>query len=186
VILWPANQGTRFLIPLIPFYLYYCLLGVRGVQMAFAARQRAIVVASGLAVALVYVAKYSTLRLGPMTDGVATAESVALFEFVKTSTAPSDVFIFSKPRALALFTGRRSSAPSMQEESCSLWRYIQQIGATYVITGPAVRDNASAGYLEQFVSRFPQALQRVMGNDEVVVYRIVGDPCRGSGLGLVA
>src|SRR6266542_1109975 len=39
VMLWPANQGTRFLIPLLPFYLYYCLLGIRGLVSALAPRR---------------------------------------------------------------------------------------------------------------------------------------------------
>ena len=60
-----------------------------------------------------------------------------------------------------------------------------EIGATYVITGPD-SVNAEAVYLERFVARYPRALVRVMGNQTSVVYRIVGDPCSGSGLGLVA
>jgi len=187
IVLWPAYQGTRFLIPLLPFYLYYCLRGVSALAQRFGARSRAPRLACVAIIALVYSAKYSTLRFGPMTEGVGTAKSAALFEFVKTSTAAGDVFIFSKPRALALFTGRRAAAPSLEAERCELWRFMQQIGATYVVTGPtSVRDDATVGYLAEFVERFPRSLQQVMGNDEVAVYRIVGDPCRGSGLGLVA
>ena len=187
IILWPAYQGTRLLIPLIPFYLYYCLQGLRGLEQRVAARSRTLQLACIAIVLLVYAARYTTLRFGPMTEGVATAESEALFRFVKTSTAAGDVFIFSKPRALALFTGRRAAAPSIEAEPCELWRFMLQIGATYVVTGPAaVHDDATVGSLDQFVARFPQSLQLVMRNDEIAAYRVVGDPCRGSGLGLVA
>jgi len=184
VILWPAYQGTRFLIPLIPFYLYYCLLGIRGLEIALAPR-RHVAVACLAIVALVYGARYSTLRYGPLPDGVTAPESVELFRFVKQNTAAQDIFVFSKPRALALFAGRRAAAPFTPDDPCRLWRYITEIGATYVITGP---DGVSqeAVYLERFVSRYPRALVRVMGNQTSVVYRIVGDSCSGSGLGLVA
>ena len=186
VMLWPAYQGTRFLIPLIPFYLYYCLLGIRGLESALAPR-RHVALAFLAIVALVYGARYSTLRYGPLPDGVAAPESVELFRFVKQNTSPQDIFVFSKPRALALFTGRRASAPFTPDDPCRLWRYLTEIGATYVITGPPPGYvDPAAAYLEGFVSRYPRALVRVMGNQTSVVYRIVGDPCSGSGLGLVA
>ena len=184
VILWPAYQGTRFLIPLIPFYLYYCLLGIRGLEIALAPRRYVALAFLGI-VALLYGAKYSTMRYGPLPDGVAAPESVELFRFVKQNTAAQDIFVFSKPRALALFAGRRAAAPFTPDDPCRLWRYITEIGATYVITGPD-SVNAEAMYLERFVARYPRALVRVMGNQTSVVYRIVGDPCSGSGLGLVA
>jgi len=184
VTLWPAYQGTRFLIPLIPFYLYYCLLGIRGLEIALAPRRHVALAFLGI-VALLYGAKYSTMRYGPLPDGVTTPESVELFRFVKQNTAAQDIFVFSKPRALALFAGRRAAAPFTPDDPCRLWRYLTEIGATYVITGPD-SVNAEAVYLERFVARYPRALVRVMGNQTSVVYRIVGDPCSGSGLGLVA
>jgi len=181
VMLWPAYQGTRFLIPLIPFYLYYCLLGIRGLETALAPR-RHVALAFLAIVVLVYGARYSTLRYGPLPDGVAAPESVELFRFVKQNTAPQDIFVFSKPRALALFTGRRASASFTPNDPCRLWRYFTEIGATYVITGPGGVD-PEAAYLERFVTRYPQALVRVMGNRTLAVYRIVGDPCSRGRIG---
>jgi len=93
--------------------------------------------------------------------------------------------VFSKPRALALFTDRRASAPVIANDPCRLWEYVAQIGASYVITGPPA-SNAEAEYLERFVSSFPAAFRPEMGNHAVAVYRIIGNPCVGSGLGLVA
>jgi hypothetical protein len=175
VLVWPTYQGTRFLIPLIPFYLYYCLLGIRGLSMPLAARKR-VIVALGVVVALLYGGKYSTMRFGPLPDGVATPESVELFQFVKQATPPEAVFVFSRPRALALFTNRRASAPAVAEDPCRLWRYVAEIRANYVITGPPA-SNEEAVYLDRFVAGYPAALQRVMGNDAFAVYRIVGNPC---------
>ena len=184
VLVWPAYQGTRFLIPLIPFYLYYGMLGMHRLQFRAETRKR-IIVALGAVVALVYAGKYSTMQYGPMADGVATAESVELFQFVKQETPAEAIFVFSRPRALALFTDRRASAPLVADDPCRLWRYVAEIGASYVITGPPA-SNAEAVYLERFVAGYPAAFQRVMRNDALAVYRIVGNPCVGSGLGLVA
>ncbi len=89
-ILWPAVQGTRFLIPVVPFLLYYCLLGVQRVEAAVEQRvgRRPIVLGAFLAAVLMsYAGRYSTLAFGPLEEGIAKRESVELFEFVKASTA---------------------------------------------------------------------------------------------------
>jgi 4-amino-4-deoxy-L-arabinose transferase-like glycosyltransferase len=180
VVLWPANQGTRFLIPLIPFYFYYCMLGVRGVEVNLAARKRGLWLICMAVVALAYGGKYSTLRYGSLLEGVATVESVELFDFVRRQTVRTDVFVFSKPRALALFAERRASAPFIPQNACVLWRYFREIGAAYVITGPRALNDEGAAYLDRFVSTFSRSVQRVMGNSQVAVYRIAGDPCPGA------
>ena len=181
VIVWPAYQGTRFLIPLIPFYLYYCLLGIRGLRASLQVR-KGVLVTLGMLLALSYGGKYSTMRFGPLAEGVATPESRELFEFVKRATPREAIFVFSRPRALALFTDRRASAPAIADDPCRLWLYVAEIGASYMITGPPA-SNAEAAYLERFVVGFPAAFEHVMGNRSVSVYRILGNPCVRSGSG---
>jgi hypothetical protein len=179
VLLWPSFQGARFLIPLAPLAFYYALCGVRQLErlMARAALPKNLALGAFLALTfLSYAARYTTLPFGPFVDGVEKPESVALFAFVKTATGPDDVPVFSRPRALALFTGRRVAAPYSPADPCSLWRYLEEIRATYVVTGP---DNTSADaeYLARFVARFSGNFQVVMSNRDLAVYRIDRRSC---------
>jgi hypothetical protein len=181
VIVWPSFQGTRFLIPIIPFYFFFGLLGFREMEAAAERRwghRHWVAAVTGAAVMLSYAGRYSTLSFGPLAEGIAKRESLQLFEYVRDSTGPHDVLVFSRPRALALFTGRAVSGPYRPADPCELWQYIREIGASYVITGP-VPDawNADAVYLQDFVSRFRDAFQPVMVNRDVSVYRIKGNPC---------
>ena len=185
VILWPSFQGTRFLIPIVPFYFCYCLLGVRRMDAAAERRsgtRNAILVVFLAAVLASYAGRYSTLQFGPLPQGIAKRESRELFEFVKTSTDPTDVFVFSRPRALALLTGRRVSGGYSPTDPCRLWQYMREIKASHVITGPEPDIfNADAEYLGRFVSQFRNDFRRVMANGDLAVYRIERDPCtRGS------
>lgn len=181
VILWPSEQGTRFLIPVLPFLFCYCLLGLQRVEVAVERRigRRRIVLGGFLAAVLMsYAGRYSTLGFGPLDEGIANRESVELFEFVKASTAPGDVFLFSRPRALALYTGRSASAPYRPTDPCQLWQYLSEIRASYLITGPASDPfNADAEYLRQFVSRFRGDFREMMANRDLAVYRIERNPC---------
>jgi len=184
VIAWPSFQGIRFLIPLIPFYFYYGLLGIQEMDAAVERRwgRKHLVLATLLAgVGVSYAGRYSTLSFGPLAEGISKPESVQLFEFVRDSTAPTDVLVFSRPRALALFTGRRVSGGYRPGDPCELWRYLREIGASYLVTGPEPEVwNTDAVYLRQFVSRFGRNFRPVMTNRDFGVYRIQGDACAPS------
>jgi hypothetical protein len=181
VILWPSFQGMRFLIPIVPFYFYYCLLGV-GLMDAAARRRwgtRNVILVVFLAAVLVsYAGRYSTLQFGPLPEGIAKRESRELFEFVNTTTDPMDVLVFSRPRALALLTRRRVSGGYSPTDPCRLWQYMREIGASHVITGPDPDPfNGDAVYLQHFVSQFHDDFRRVMANGDLAVYRIERNPC---------
>jgi hypothetical protein len=181
VLLWPSYQGTRFLIPIVPFYFCYCLLGVRWIDAAMEQRWHARHVVGAMFVVVVlvsYVGRYATLHFGPLREGIAKRESQELFEFVKAATNPNDVLVFSRPRVLALMTGRRVSGGYSPSEPCRLWEYMSGIRASYVVTGPAQDAfNADAVYLGQFVARFGDDLRQVMANRDLAVYRIERNPC---------
>jgi hypothetical protein len=186
VIMWPSYQGMRFLIPVVPFYFCYCLLGVRWIDAAVERRWGASNAVLGVCLAAVlvsYAGRYSTLQFGPLPEGIAKKESRELFEFVATSTDPDDVLVFSKPRALALMTGRRVSGGYSPADPCRLWQYLREIGASYVITGPGKDPfNDDAVYLGQFVARFSNDVRPLMANRDLAVYRIERNPCPPAGL----
>jgi hypothetical protein len=182
VILWPSSQGIRFLIPVLPFFFFYCLLGAREMDGAVHGRwgrRNIVLVALLAAVAVTYAGRYSTLPRGRFVEGIAKQESVELFEFVRAATDPNDVFIFSKPRALALFTGRRAAAPFSPADPCLLWRYIAEIGASYVVTGPEAL-NPDVIHFQRFVDEFQRHFRVVQANQDFAVYRIEQNPCEPS------
>lgn len=182
VMVWPSYQGMRFLVPIVPFYFCFCLLGIRRIDDALPRWWRmrnAVLTAFVVAVVVSYAGRYSTLEFGALREGIAKQESRELFDFVSAATNRDDVLVFSRPRALALMTGRRVSGGHSPADPCGLWQYFREIGASYVITGPAPdRFNDDAVYLRQFVAEFGDDLRPVMTNRDVAVYRIQRDPCQ--------
>jgi hypothetical protein len=179
ILVWPSFQDVRFLIPVIPFFLLYCLRGTRVLDDAVERRWgRKHLVLAGLsaAAAVTYAGQYSTMPFGRLPSGVGRPESVAFFEFVKTTTDSSAVFVFSKPRALALFTGRRAAAPFSPSDPCVLWRYLGEIGASYVVTGPD-DPHGDVEYLRRFVDQYPNDVRSVWRARDIAVYRIERNPC---------
>jgi hypothetical protein len=178
IIAWPFAQDTRFLLPAIPIYVACIALGASSIDRALARRgaKQGIVLGVFLAMAGVsYIARYSTLSFGPLQEGIAKRESVELFDFIKTSTHPADVIVFSRPRALALFGERTVTPPSRPADPCALWLYVRRVGATYLVTGPDPA-NENAKYLARFVRDFAPNLREVMRNADVAVYRVESAP----------
>jgi hypothetical protein len=137
LLVWPNFQGVRFLLPVVPFYVYFA---IRGFRALLAARSGTLQLAGALAtvaaIAVAYTSFYANAYYGPIGDGVFSPTSTDLFQFVRGRTSPSDVLIFFKPRALALFTDRSASAYYWPDTEAELLGYFRDIDATLVVVGP--------------------------------------------------
>lgn len=171
VIIWPMNQGTRFLIPVIPLYLFYSFLGVQKIS-SFHGNKLGISVPIILVVAIFisYAIRYIKIDYGPIREGIAKKETVDLFSYIKQSTKEGDVFIFRKPRVLFLYTGRRASIYHQPQDDKELWNYFHEIKANYVIVGQVFRSDVT--FLSHFVEKYKDHFREVYSNPDFKVYRI--------------
>jgi hypothetical protein len=162
VVVWPFNQGVRFLFPLFPLFVLYA---VRGIEVVSAGR-RVISLACFAAVAVLYAMKYRSEDFGPMRRGVATRDSVEFFSYLRTRIDRHSVILFVRP-ALALFGERKSAAFAGAQNPKNPWQLVRSIGATHAALGP-IDDPA----LRQLIARNPQRFQRVFANASLSLFRI--------------
>ncbi len=180
VLLFPGYAGRRYLQPVFPIYLLFAVRGLSHAWLLHRERVRRVVFAS-LAVAVVasYLASYTRLQL-EVTEGVSKPTSVALFNFVRNRTSEDDVIVFIKPRVMALYTSRKSSAYHTPSDDAQLWDYFRRIGATYLVVVDNQQAMATVGdpqrvaYLRQFARRNADRLQLVFTNADFSVYHIAG------------
>jgi hypothetical protein len=165
---WIATQG-RYLIPLMPIYVGFALWAVQVMGKRSPGRGRLIlaglVVLAGLGFASIYTS--SPLRGGP--EGVGTPEAVNLWQAVDRITRPGDVILFQKPRALALFTGRRSSGVASDQDVSD---YAKGVGARYAILGPDDRVFLYQERIRHWIEADPGGFNLVYSNPEFSMYRI--------------
>lgn len=168
---WPVHyEMRRFLIPVLPFFLYYVGIGLAavrpsmpdGIGTAFA---------GGLTASLLawYLACYVTADYGPAQPNVTSATATALYAYVKRETAPREVFVFFDPRILALFTGRCAAAYHEGATDEDLWRFFEEIGAGYVVVGPAEKEWFPS--FAEFVRRYDRYMPVVFRNADFVVHK---------------
>ncbi len=168
IIIWRANQGARFLIPLIPLFVIDLFAGLDQIgKFAFRPAKTIERLSAGailLAVCISYLGVYSKTSFGPFESGVETPQSMALFNYIKNNTSPGDVIIFSRPRALALYTGRKAAGYSSLENEQFTINYSGHLGASYFLVSTG--DN----YLRLLVKRYPADFDLLYKNPDFSLF----------------
>ena len=115
---WPAEQGLRFLFPVLPFYASFVISGLAWLAGGVGARARTLRTAACVAPVLVGVALLGHRAVDRVRANLAADRTVstgpfspparALFDFLSTRTPADATVILFKPRVLRLMTGRRA------------------------------------------------------------------------------
>jgi len=170
IIMWPSFQAERFLIPVFPLYIYYAFVGLQRVTSGQREITKSVIMIALMVIILgSYLAKYTRVDYGPIKEGILKRETVELFEYVKRGTSKKDVFVFWKPRVLALFTGRRASCYHETEKDADLRAYFQRIGSTYIIE-TIYWDEP---YFRDYIQRNLKDLELVYHNSGFRVFKIL-------------
>jgi hypothetical protein len=167
VLLWPTPQGARFLMPLLPLFLFWAFVGlglIRG--KIFRRAAFGFLLASA---ALTYSFKYGTLNFGPIPGGIADEKRLDCYAFVRTATPESGVFICDEPRILALLTKRKASCYFVPDSDAVFWNYASRIKAGFLVQGP---DNPR--FIRDIIDRHKSGLTPVYDREGFAVYQIDG------------
>jgi hypothetical protein len=178
LVLWPPfdTASLRYLMPILPLWFLYigeglCLLGSTSYSRVAAAAAPAL----ALAVMLSYANWFRLVDAGPIRYGVNAPEAVALFDWVKHQTNPHDVFLFQKPRALALYTGRCALAHHPEDDPRSLVRTLQKHGVTHLVvchSSPLPVFQKSGRLVEKLIAEEPAGFDKIYENPGFHVYRL--------------
>jgi len=117
-IVWPDQQGIRFLFPLLPLLVYFAYRGMEAASFALTERHPRLGLWFTRVFWLVIAAAFAWTSFGLARDNLAGGRgpygnvfdpiSLEMFEFIESDTPAESVIAFYKPRALRLFTGRDS------------------------------------------------------------------------------
>lgn len=134
LIIWPFQEGLRFLFHLIPFYFYFGVVGASYLAQLVAHRFNVYKVKYFPLVFWSYLIGYGVYQVQKVVNDppssaneIGTPEAIGLFQFVKQHTTPQQRFIFFKPNVLRLLAQRESyyllEATSIQSSGATWWIY---------------------------------------------------------------
>ncbi len=115
LLIWPFQQGLRFIFLLIPIYFYFFCLGSSFFFEAFAEKYKTAKIINfrySVLWVLLFFSIFNTLNQahsGNLTpNDIQSNGSIELFDFIKSNTKQTDKFIFFKPNVLRLICQRES------------------------------------------------------------------------------
>jgi hypothetical protein len=165
VLIFSGFGGARYLIPIMPLFVLYIFMGVNTKYPRGA--ERIILAILILGIFGSYAGKYTTENYGPITNGINKQEARDLFAYIRANTEEDAILIFRKPRALALFTGRRALVFQFHESEESTISYFREVGADYLVDGLT-----APGYLREFIKDREECFKLVYSNSDFRVYKI--------------
>jgi hypothetical protein len=124
-IVWPFRQGIRYVFPILPFLVYFLVVGVLAVTP-----KNVVFRSAGYAVLTLYLlgGVRSALQFSRVpTDAVTTPEMQSIYSYITGNIPEDQIIVFYKPRALRLFTGR--NAIRVRDDRLTL------SGASYFLDG---------------------------------------------------
>ena len=177
VILWPTPEGFRFLIPIVPLFIFYFFLGIHQIstfiskhytQFSSIKLEKVLVTALLMLSFLAYTLKYTTCDFRSIKEGINKKETKELFNYITNHTEATNIFMYKKPRILSLFTGRKASAYFQSPDDRDLWNYLNRIGATHLIIEPI-----GPPFLLSFVQKYDKYLKKIYSNNDFILFQIV-------------
>jgi hypothetical protein len=169
LIAWGAQIGIRGLMPILPLYLTYTILGIADLwgQMQQRSVRLALAGSIALSIGITYVA---ALRQPPWQASLANVldpSAQQMFAFLRERTTPADLLVFSKPRSIALFTDRRAASLGPEEAPDDSADFLQRSGATILIQSAWTPPSWS-----RFIASHRETLTEEFHNPDFQVFRI--------------
>ena len=170
VALWTSDQDLRFLLPIIPLWLLYVSTAIVWLS-DFGGRtlSRSVGIALALMLAVSYTNYFAKASYRRNSNGTNDSGFQSVNEFVRDKTPPKGVILFSKPRLLALLTGRKSSIYPAGTAT-EIVSYGRQIGAEYVIAADAFENDRRI--LLPAVAGHPNLFEPIFRSGGFAVYQI--------------
>jgi hypothetical protein len=175
ILLWPFSAGGRLAFPFLPWLVMLALTGLSRIAATWIPRHPEIPIwGLLLLLAIPNVQAYRRMEFGPIHENIGLPEFSELCNIVRDRTRPEDVFIYYRPRALALYTGRSAATYDYLGTDSELWQWSREIHASYLITTTAF-DN-DGGFLRRFAENHPSSLELAYHNAKFSLYRIHSIP----------
>jgi hypothetical protein len=175
ILILPAFQGARFLMPVFPIYFYYFFVGLKHFEdkIKFDLLKKVSItffIFSLLMIggALVYKiqGKYKP------SNHIDSFEAKDLFSWVKTNVKENEIVIFGKPRVLGFFTKHFSAVYPPTKDPNIHKQFYEKIKPTYLV----ISKNGIFGFnekdlLSEYMKINQENMKFVYENNEFLIYK---------------
>ncbi len=150
-ITFSQHQGIRFILGIVPIYLLFAFLFFRNI---FAQNSRIIGVLFAVVFSTLYFKSgkfdFKLASGNPPKEFIPTQSEQKAFDYIKTNLKDSDLIVFTKPRALSLFTEKRSIVHAHQRSFEDNKKQFDKEEANYMLFTDKIEDEFLRKYLKKY------------------------------------
>ncbi|MDD5570748.1 MAG: glycosyltransferase family 39 protein [Bacteroidales bacterium] len=147
---FPFHYGMRYFLPALPIIFYYVVIGIKTINFT---KIEKIFVLSLLTIIMLFVYKNSIYGIiknqNEVREGPQEIYSQDVFNYIINNTSPNALFVFAKPRALALYTRRKSMIIGETQNLSKIDRKFKEVGVNYFLISTENEDKKLETYLEK-------------------------------------
>jgi hypothetical protein len=165
-----GNTGLRFMYPLLFIFFLFSVKALKTILDSFQLNQTWLKYLFVIAILLSY--SFETKSIVQNTDnpyeGPCKPEAQEAFEYIRKELPEDAIIYFDKPRALALFTNRKSFAVNPYVENYDLSKDLKKFGAKYVLASTVLSNIKTY----QTAAKLPEQFIPVFQNKEFTLFRV--------------
>ena len=171
VLVWPFYQGIRFMLPILPWAVRTAWIGLTDASNRLTGRAAPLV--RGLATAMILLLSVpglaAELRAAntPYPDGLSSPNVQEFLEFVTSRTDARARLIATRPRTIAMVTGRAVAGWPRDVDARILFEHIREVGATHLVIDRWTSRDAP---IEQLIGQPDFTFERVFSNERFTVF----------------
>jgi len=170
-----AGTPLRFFLPIFPILLFFAFQYADQVdQRRKRLHKKSWLNLSLVIAALTYVGKYQQIasHFGLYSHGPFSDEAQAVFHYIRRNTQESAIFLFHKPRVLALLTGRKARQHSLSFRPSEVWQFAQNIKADYLLVDKFNVANNRIN-IAAFVQASSHKLRMIFEDNQFTLYELI-------------
>ena len=168
ILVFPIHQGIRYFLPVLPVYLIFIYEAAKKfIPLVFSAK--------GKTIALIFTACYLALgwntfkSISYQADWTPySQQDSVMFDYLRKNVKDYEVIVFSKPRALTLYTNKRTINYAWTASTQENKKKFDKVGVKYILTNKWLDDGSKRRFLDETAAKF-DSLQ--MGNYKLYTLR---------------
>ena len=171
LLITPVHQGLRYLFPMWLPLLYYLIKGFQQLKKSFSfafLNKKTAIVACVLFIAMQYDTIEGATHNNDMGWSPYAKNDQQALEFIKTTVPDSSLILFSKPRALSLYIGKRTSLLAEQSTLLENYTYFKTYHSYFIL----VRKELTSSYYTNYIHQYRGLKDSIQINNFFTLYHL--------------
>jgi hypothetical protein len=177
IVFWPFREGVRFILPILPFIIFYFFAGLTAI-FGFLNRRVSLAAFSFFVCLLLVFNLINLLHLAKNSPSgladLSTPEQnfVKLNDWIKTNLRDGAFIISRKPTLTYFYTGHKATCYPFTMNPQEIWQYVEKESFRYIIIDEFSRE--SYYYLAPFIQKYKDRLKLLKRIGDTGVFEVSG------------